>query len=85
MLAGQTSVSQDNNTISAAYTGGDLDIDIRLENWDIYSDMTHVIQDICDFEGTIPAADMAALPLTNYTIADPAGNCEIIINVESFP
>ena len=84
-LAGQTAVYDTTNVLSVPYAGGDLPIFIQFSNGDIFFDETSGFNPVCNFTGSIPAADMAALPITDYAITDPAGNCEIIVSVESFP
>ncbi len=84
-LAGQTAVYDPTNTLSVPYAGGDLPVSIRFDNWDYFYDETGASINVCDFTGTIPAADMAALPITDFAITDPAGNCEIVVSVKSFP
>jgi len=84
-LAGQTWVTSDTNTFTTAYGGGDLLFNIRLNNMNFLEDMSYTTDLVCNFDGTIPAADMAVLPLANFTLTDPAGNCEIVVSIESFP
>jgi hypothetical protein len=84
-LAGQTSVTKASNVFEYGYVGGDLEIRTWLWNYDYqpnYMSFTHLV---CDFTGTIPAVDMAALPVMNQTLIDPGGDCEIVVSVETFP
>ena len=84
-LAGQTWVTSDNNTFTTAYGGGDLVFNIRLDNMNIYEDLSYISELVCDFDGISPAADMAVLPQNHFVMTDPAGNCAVVVSVESFP
>jgi len=84
-LAGQTWITQDTNAFTAAYAGGELTFRVYLDNANFLYDKTFTADVVCIFDGVIPAADMAALPLSSYTITDPAGQCEIVVSIETYP
>lgn len=83
-LAGQT-VVHGSHQLDIAYPGGDLEIGTTLGDIDILGDGSQAYNPICSFDGIIPAADMAALPVMNRTLTAPDGSCEIVVSVEPFP
>ena len=86
-LAGQTSVNRATPVLNVAYSpGDDLTIHVSIGDTDVLPDQSSHYNPACDYGAVIPAVDMAGLPIVSREIADPGGNCAIVVSVEElFP
>jgi len=84
-LAGQTSAST-TSFLEISYTPGDtLSIDVYLSNQGFLDTGAMISNPVCNFTADIPHGDMTGLPIIDRVLADPGGDCEIVVDIVQFP